>query len=185
MYGETPTCATEGTPPKPTSPYGTFKLLAEDFVSMSPWMRTITLRFANVYGPRQRGDLEGGGVSIFLDRWQRREGITVFGDGTAERDYIYVEDCAQAVMNALQKPARGLFNIGTGVATSVNSLIGELSAVLGPPPAVAYVPARPGELQRSCLNAGAAARAGLLTQTTALRDGLERMIAVTAPMSTG
>jgi UDP-glucose 4-epimerase len=176
MYGETPTCATEGTPAAPASPYGKFKLLAEDFVAMNWRMRTVTLRLANVYGPRQRGDLEGGVVSIFLDRWLRNEGITVFGDGTAERDYLYVGDCAQAISNALRMNVRGTFNIGTGVATSVNALIEELSTALGPPSSLSYASPRAGELQRACLDSGKAARAGLWTPSTALRDGLRRTI---------
>jgi UDP-glucose 4-epimerase len=190
MYGETATRATEGTPPIPASPYGAFKLMAEDFVAMTPRMRAVTLRLANVYGPRQRGDLEGGVVSIFLDRWLRSSGLTVFGDGTAERDYVFVSDCANAVINALRLPVHGIFNIGTGVATSVNRLIEELSAILGPAPSLIYETARPGEVQRSVLDAGKAARAGLLPVTTALRAGLLRTIAATragglSPVSSG
>jgi UDP-glucose 4-epimerase len=190
MYGETATRATEGTPPVPASPYGTFKLMAEDFVAMTPRMRAVTLRLANVYGPRQRGDLEGGVVSIFLDRWLRNSGLTVFGDGTAERDYVFVSDCANAVINALRLPVRGIFNIGTGIATSVNRLIEELSAILGPAPSLTYARARPGEVQRSVLDAGKAARAGLLPVTTALRAGLLTTIAAmpagdVTPISSG
>jgi UDP-glucose 4-epimerase len=181
MYGETPTCASEGTPPRPVSPYGRFKLLAEDFVSMSAFMRTVTLRFANVYGPRQRADLEGGVVSIFLDRWLKGERITVFGDGSAERDYVYVTDCASAVVNALRLPAHGIFNIGTGVATSVNVLIGEMAELLGSRPSVDYAPARPGEVQRSCLNVTKAAEAGLLPSIITLREGLRLTTGVLSP----
>jgi UDP-glucose 4-epimerase len=172
MYGETPRAATEGTPAAPASPYGQFKLLAEDLASMSASLRVVTLRLANVYGPRQRSDLEGGVISIFLDRWIAGAPVTVFGDGGAERDYIYVDDVAEAVGNALRATVSGIFNIGTGRAVSVNELIALLSAQLGAPAGVSYVPPRPGELRRAVLDAAKAERVGLLPRTTPLEDGL-------------
>jgi UDP-glucose 4-epimerase len=176
MYGETPEPASEGTPPRPTSPYGRFKLLAEDFVSMSASLRTVTLRLANVYGPRQRSDLEGGVVSIFLDRWRSHEPITVFGDGRAERDYIHVDDCAAAVVRALRSDVRGIYNIGAGRGVSVNQLIEMIGAVLGPPASVRYEPSREGELQRAVLDPAKAERAGLLKSRIPLETGLGRTI---------
>lgn len=176
MYGETPGKASERTPPAPESPYGQFKLLAEDFVAMTPYIRTVTLRLANVYGPRQRSDLEGGVISIFIERWLRGEAITVFGDGTAERDYVYVTDCADAVLSALRRPVTGMFNIGTGSVVSVNDLIEHLGALLGPAPAITYGPARAGELHRCCLDASKAARDGLWYPKTFFETGLAQTV---------
>jgi UDP-glucose 4-epimerase len=177
MYGETRVPATEGTPPAPASPYGQFKLLAEDFVAMTSCIRTVTLRLANVYGPRQRGDLEGGVVSIFLERWLRGEPLVVFGDGSAQRDYVYVADCANAVLRALRRPVTGIFNIGTGATVSVSELIGHLEELLGPAPAITNAPARDGELQRCCLDPKKAMEAGLIAEPTPLAEGLRRTVA--------
>ncbi|HET7699381.1 MAG TPA: NAD-dependent epimerase/dehydratase family protein, partial [Candidatus Limnocylindria bacterium] len=93
MYGETPVCASERTPARPDSNYGRFKLEAEGIVAAAG-VPSITLRLANVYGRRQRRDLEGGVIAIFLGCWQRGEPITIFGEGTAERDYVHVDDIA-------------------------------------------------------------------------------------------
>jgi UDP-glucose 4-epimerase len=177
MYGETRVPATEGTPPAPASPYGQYKLLAEDFVAMKSCLRTVTLRLANVYGPRQRGDLEGGVVSIFMERWLRGEALIVFGDGSAQRDYVYVADCANAVLRALRRPVTGIFNIGTGSTVSVRDLISHLEALLGPAPVITNAPPREGELQRCCLDPKKAIGAGLLVGPTPLAEGLRRTVA--------
>ncbi len=174
MYGETPVCATERTPARPDSNYGRFKLEAESIVAAST-VPSITLRLANVYGSRQRRDLEGGVIAIFLGCWQRREPLTLFGDGTAERDYVHVDDVATAVGSSLEGTWRGVYNIGTGVATSVNGLIGVMTEVLGPPAAIHRAPPRPVETQRSCIDASKAARDGLWRPKTPLRDGIARL----------
>ncbi len=173
MYGETPVCATERTPARPDSNYGRFKLEAEEIVAASD-IPSVTLRLANVYGPRQRQDLEGGVVAIFLGCWRRGEPLTVFGDGTAERDYVYVGDVVDAVLASFAGTWHGVYNIGTGVATSVNDLIRAMSGVLGEPAGIRRAPARAVELQRSCLDPGKAGRAGLWSPAVSLEDGLER-----------
>ena len=176
MYGETPVCASEDTPAVPDSNYGRFKLEAEDIVAGSR-VRSLTLRCANIYGPRQRQDLEGGVIAIFLGRWRRNEPITVFGPGTAERDYVYVADVAEAVTNAFSGRWSGVYNIGTGVPTSVNALIAQLTELLGPPAGITRAPARAVETERACVDPGKAARDGLWTPRTDLRAGLARTIA--------
>lgn len=100
----------------------------------------------------------------------------MFGDGTAERDYMHVADVTDAVLAALASQATGTYNIGTGVATSVNDLIRVMSELLGPPPAVRNEPPRVGEIQRSCVDVGKAARDGLWRPQIGLREGLERTI---------
>src|SRR5205823_13583223 len=122
IYGETPRCAEENVPVDPPSNYGRFKAKAEKLVESSD-LRSITMRLANIYGPRQRRDLEGGVIAIFIGCWKRREPITIFGDGGYQRDYVYVGDVAEAVMTALRSDHEGTYNIGTGVATSVNDLV--------------------------------------------------------------
>ncbi|MEO8632370.1 MAG: NAD-dependent epimerase/dehydratase family protein, partial [Chloroflexota bacterium] len=173
IYGETKVCASEAVPVDAASNYGKFKAEAEKVVAAAH-VPNITLRLANVYGPRQRQDLEGGVVAIFLGRWKRGEQLTVFGDGNAQRDYIYVGDVADAVLSSFAGEWKGVYNIGTGVATSVNDLIAALSTTLGPPPGITKAPERPGELQRSCVDSARAIRDGLWTPSTSLVEGLRR-----------
>ena len=176
IYGETPVCADENVPVDPQSNYGRFKAAAEKLVEASD-LRAVTLRLANIYGPRQRKDLEGGVIAIFIGCWKRGEPVTVFGDGTYQRDYVYVADVVESVLMALTGTHAGIFNVGTGVATSVNDLLSALASVLGPPPGVHMAPARPAEVLRGCVDPSKAAREGLWRPKTALAEGLRRTAA--------
>ena len=177
LYGETPTCASEDSPIDTPSPYGRYKAEAERLAASTPGLRTVTLRFANIFGPRQRTDLEGGVIAIFAGCWQRGDPLTIYGDGSAERDYIYVADAVTAILAALGATVAGSYNIGTGVATSVNRLVAEMTALLGPPKAVDRAPERDGEIQRSCLDSSKAAREGLWRSAVPLGEGLRRTVA--------
>lgn len=176
IYGETATCADEEVPTAPVSPYGRYKAEAEGLVARSG-ISALTLRPANIYGPRQRTDLEGGVVAIFHRAWKERTPLTIRGGGAMERDYLYVGNVCDAVIAALSSELQGVYNIGTGVATSVHHLVALMTDVLGPPPAVRRVPALPGELQRNCLDVGKAARDGLWRPRTTLAEGLRLTIA--------
>lgn len=175
MYGETPVCATEDTPAEPDSNYGKFKLEAEGIVAGSD-IPSITLRCANIYGPRQRQDLEGGVIAIFLGLWKRKEPVTIYGPGTAERDYVYVGDVADAVASSFAGQWSGVYNIGTGVPTGVNALVALFTELIGSPAGVRHAPARPVETQRACVDPGKAIRDGLWKPKTGLRDGLKQTI---------
>jgi UDP-glucose 4-epimerase len=178
LYGETPVCATEESPLEAPSPYGRYKAEAERLAQSTPSIDAVTLRFANIFGPRQRTDLEGGVIAIFAGCWKRREPLTIYGDGTAQRDYLYVGDAVTAILAALDRKATGSYNIGTGVATSVNELVTQLTALLGPPAGVTHAADREGEIQRSCLDSAKAARAGLWRPSTPLAEGLRRTVTV-------
>ncbi len=177
LYGETPTCATEQSPIDAPSPYGRFKAEAERLAASTAGLRAVTLRFANIYGPRQCTDLEGGVIAIFAGCWKRGDPITIYGDGSAERDYLYVADAVTAIIGALDQSVTGSYNIGTGVATSVTELVSQLSALLGPPKRVVRAAEREGEIQRSCLDASKAAREGLWRSSVPLGEGLRRTVA--------
>ena len=177
LYGETPTCATEDSPLEAPSPYGRYKAEAERLAQSTPGLAAVTLRFANIYGPRQRTDLEGGVIAIFAGCWKRGEPVTIYGDGSAERDYLYVGDAVVAILAALDRKATGSYNIGTGVATSVKELVTQLSALLGPPKGVLRAADRQGEIQRSCVDASKAARDGLWRPAVPLAEGLRRTVA--------
>jgi UDP-glucose 4-epimerase len=177
VYGETPgACAHEELPIAPVSPYGRYKAEAEEIVAASG-LSALTLRPANIYGSRQRADLEGGVIAIFLGCWREGRPLTVRGDGTMERDYMYVGDVSDAVIAALGSARQGVYNIGTGVATSVTGLIAAMTEVLGAPPPVRHVAEIPGELRRNCLDAGKARRDGLWRPRTSLADGLRLTLA--------
>jgi UDP-glucose 4-epimerase len=176
MYGETPTCATEESPIDTPSPYGRCKAEAERLVAATPGLRAVTLRFANIYGPRQRTDLEGGVIAIFAGAWKRGDPLTIYGDGAAQRDYLYVADAVAAILGALDRPVSGLYNVGTGVPTAVNDLVAGMTALLGPPKQVVRAPEREGEIQRSCLDAAKAARDGLWRSVVPLAEGLRRTV---------
>ena len=174
-YGETPVCATEDRPVAPISPYGVNKVAAEALVAAAP-VAAVTLRPANIYGPRQRTDLEGGVIAIFAARWRTGQPLVVRGPGTAERDYVYVGDVAAAVRTALgatlERGVTGVYNIGTGVAISVNAVIAALTEVLGPPPGILHEPLPAVELERSCVDPGKAWRDLGWRASTNLAEGL-------------
>jgi UDP-glucose 4-epimerase len=123
LYGECERPAREDDPREPLAPYGTSKLAGEEY--LATWNRLhgtrhTTLRLANVFGPRQLAKLEGGVVAIFMDRLAAGENVRIFGDGEQTRDFVYVGDVVRAMLAAVGKP--GVFNVGTGVETSVNTL---------------------------------------------------------------
>lgn len=171
IYGETAdACAHEGLPPAPVSPYGACKAEAETLVDRSG-IPAVTLRPANIYGPRQRTDLEGGVVAIFQACWRDGTPLSVRGDGSMERDYVYVGDVADAVVAALASERTGVYNVGTGVATSILGLVEAMRKILGPAE-VRHVAEMPGELRRSCLDVSKSARDGLWRPKTSLAEGL-------------
>ena len=171
----------------PDSPYGVSKLAGEYYLAYYSriWdIGSVTLRFANVYGPRQDPHGEAGVVAIFSQALRDGRPLTVFGTGTQTRDYVYVDDVVEAFVAATHRqllPAGAVtaraFNIGSGVETSVLQLVEELSAVAGVKPDVRFAEARPGEATRSVLQA-AKARAHLgWAPRISLREGLTRTYA--------
>jgi UDP-glucose 4-epimerase len=151
IYGECDGPASEQAPRRPISPYGISKLAGEEYVA--GWNRLfatrhVALRFANVYGPRQEASLEGGVVAIFLERLAEGEDTRIFGDGEQTRDFIYVGDVVDAVL-AAGGHAGGVFNVGTGVETSVNELHAACRRVTGIDREPLYAEARPGDIRRS------------------------------------
>jgi UDP-glucose 4-epimerase len=149
MYGETDG-ATEQAAISPASYYGVHKFAAERYVALSGLSYAVA-RLANVYGPRQRHDLEGGVVSIFNDRLRDGLPITIYGSGEQCRDFVHVTDVAAALLTMLDSPRNGLWNVGTGRPTTVNQLVARLEAIHGPAISTERLAARPGEIFSSCL----------------------------------
>jgi UDP-glucose 4-epimerase len=176
LYGECDRPADEDYPKRPLSPYGTAKLSAEHY--LETWNRLhgtrhVTVRFANVYGPRQDSSLEGGVVAIFLERMARDEETAIFGDGGQTRDFVYVGDVAAAVLAALGVDG-GAFNVGTGVETSVAELHALCRKVSGSAREPRHAEPRLGDVRRSILDSSRAQRELGWTPRVSLEDGLRR-----------
>jgi UDP-glucose 4-epimerase len=175
IYGECERPAREDDPRGPVSPYGTSKLAAEEY--LATWNRLyetrhVALRFANVYGPRQLPKLEGGVVSIFIDRLRGGESITIYGDGEQTRDFVYVGDVVAAVLASIGQHG-STFNIGTGTETSVNELFEACRRIAGIEVHAEHAPPKPGDALRSVLDVSRAERELGWRPRTALADGLE------------
>jgi UDP-glucose 4-epimerase len=155
IYGDTDVIPTpEGNPCLPESPYGTAKLCAEAYggtFSRQAGLEFVALRYANVYGPRQDPHGEAGVVAIFATRLANGESVVINGDGTQTRDYVHVQDVVRANLAAVDGPA-GLYNIGTGVETDVNTVYRMLAIAAGVNGDAEYGPTKPGEQRRSCLD---------------------------------
>jgi len=163
VYGEPEQIPTPESAPKlPRSPYGVTKLTGEHYLyyyRMIRGLEYVALRYSNVFGPRQDPHGEAGVVAIFCNRLLSGTALTIFGDGEQTRDYVFVRDVVSANMLASDvslADGGGLdaraFNVGTGVATSVNRLAEVLESIAGAAPGRDRQPERPGELRHSTLD---------------------------------
>jgi len=155
IYGEEGSFPfSEEVPPRPKSPYGLSKYVGECYLELYRilfGMDSVILRYSNVYGPRQDPMGEAGVVAIFCQNILDGKPLTVFGDGTQTRDYVFISDVVEANLLTLKVKGSHILNIATGMETSVNDLIHLLEDLLTEPLPRNEAPARPGELQRSCL----------------------------------
>lgn len=146
----------ESHPQVPLSPYGVSKKSAVDYLHAYRELHDIeytALALANVYGPRQDPHGEAGVVAIFAGRLLSGERCRIFGDGEQTRDYVFVDDVVDAFVRATERGSGLTCNIGTGVETSVNQLYRTMADNDGVTEDPEYAPARPGELERSSLDA--------------------------------
>jgi UDP-glucose 4-epimerase len=174
IYGECDEPAPETKLLQPMSPYGTSKLCGEEYLSTYNRLHGtihVSLRYGNVYGPRQDPHGEAGVVAIFLGALARGEQPKIFGDGTQSRDYVYVGDVARATVSALGQEG-GVFNIGTGRETSVLELYELCRSAAGSSTDATHAPARLGELQRSFLDTLKSAEELGFAAMVGLEDGL-------------
>jgi UDP-glucose 4-epimerase len=195
IYGRAPRLPTpERTTPKPLSPYGAAKLAAEGYLGMFArtfGLRTLALRYSNVYGPFQDGSGEAGVVAITCERLLSGRRPEIRGDGLQTRDFVFVADVAEANLRALRSTAVGAMNIGTGVASSVRSVVEELVAAAGHVGPIDFVEGRPGEVRDTALDTRRAEKLLEWRAPTRLREGLrqtftsfrERARRVTVPAS--
>src|SRR3989339_1917040 len=179
IYGEIKEkdVADEGHPQEPISPYAITKRAGELYLyayHVNYGLNYTVLRYGNVFGPRQDPLGEAGVIAIFCGKMLKGEVPTIYGDGEQLRDYVFVADVASANLLALQKGENQIFNIGTGVGTSVNQLFGYLKSLLKFKDDAVYAPARAGELFRSVLNAKRAEKLLGWEPTADVKTGLQK-----------
>jgi UDP-glucose 4-epimerase len=184
IYGDADTIPTsEAQVPLPEAAYGQSKLAAEGYVGLYErlyGLDTVTLRYGNVFGPRQDPLGEAGVIAIFCGRLARREQPTVFGDGRQTRDFVFVGDVVAANLAALGSIARGPINIGTGIETSVLELVDILRELSGAEHfEPQFAPARIGELARSCLDVTRAREVLNWSPSVSVREGLRATLEAT------
>lgn len=170
LYGEVPEnrAATEQWPLLPKSPYGASKAAFERYLDVyrrNFGLRSTVLRYANVYGPRQDPHGEAGVVAIFIGRLLRGEPVTLFarrepGDEGCVRDYVYVDDVVAANLLAAEARLEGAYNVGTGVGTTTRQVLAAVEAALSVHAEIVAAPPRPGDLERSVVDASGLRAAG-------------------------
>ena len=167
-------------PTNPEVSYGITKLAIEKYLQVYEkqyGIRAIILRLTNPYGPRQRVDTAQGAIGVFLSRTLGRQPIEIWGDGSVERDYIYISDVADAFLKATRyQGTHHVFNIGSGQGVSLNQVLKHITAVTSIEPAVSYQPGRSFDVPVNYVsNQLAADELGWTPQVT-LEDGLRRTV---------
>ncbi len=180
VYGDTSIIPTPETAPEaPISPYGVAKLATDKYLHQF-WRVTgmpyVSLRFGNVYGPRQRADGEAGVVAIFAGRLTRGLPCAINGSGKQTRDFVYVGDVVDAAMKAMHKPFVGTVNIATGKESSVNKVYALLAKNTRTHLKATHNPAISGEQMRSVLDWKKAKKALGWRPKVSLEEGLKRTV---------
>jgi len=186
VYGDTKTPEKrEDMMTNPKSPYGISKLAAENYVKIFHklyGLETVSLRYFNVYGPRQRFDLQcayGGVITIFTNRLLRNMPPVIFGDGEQTRDFVYIRDVVEANMLALdRKNAAGeAFNIGTGLNVSVNRIAETLKDILNKRELKnVHADPRPAEGRHGYANISKAEKILGFHPKVSIKDGLVKLV---------
>lgn len=172
----------EDTPKAPLTPYAVDKLASEqyfDFYRRQHGLEPVIFRFFNIFGPRQDPSSPYSGViSIFSERALKGLPITVFGDGEQTRDFVYVEDLVDLLVQAIEKPGveAGAVNVGWNQATTLKQMLEALEAVVGKLPPVSYGPARSGDIRHSRANNRRLLERFTTTGQTPMRVGLARLL---------
>lgn len=177
ILGEATPPVHEGMLPNPASPYGASKLAVEGYLSafsQSYGFQGVSLRFSNVYGPRSWH--KGSVVAHFFKNILNSAPLTIYGDGSQQRDYIHVDDICRAIVLSLEKNVSGIFQIGTGTPTSLSELVTLMRDIVGPDYTVpvVYENFRQGEIRNTWSDVTNAKRQLGFSPAIPLQDGLKR-----------
>jgi UDP-glucose 4-epimerase len=180
IYGEGQIIpAPEEHPVAPEAPYGLSKFCAENYCALFTRLHglsTVSLRYGNVYGPRQDPLGEAGVIAIFCGKLLEGGRPTIFGDGKQTRDYVFVGDVVDANLRAADSGATGAFNIGRGVQTSVTDIVDALATLSENGFEADHAPARPGEVQHIALDPSRSKAEFGWEARVDLRQGLQHTI---------
>lgn len=178
IYGEAPSPQREDASPAPLSPYGVTKLDGEH--NLEIWRRTygvgaVSLRFFNVFGPRQNPTGPyGSAVPKFLRQALAGEDLVIHGDGAQTRDFIYISDAVDAYLLAATMPdMHGTFNVATGQGITVRQLAERVVRETGSPSRLVHGPERPGDIRDSIADVSRIAAFGYQARTS-LEEGLRQ-----------
>lgn len=167
----------EGHPCNPQVSYGITKLAIENYLLLYEKMhgiKTIILRVANPYGKRQRIETAQGAVSVFLHQAIRGQPISIWGDGSVTRDYIYIDDVAEAFAHAVDyEGGKNIFNVSQGIGTSLNELISFIEEAIGYPIEKQYLPARNFDVLKNVLSNKLAQQEMGWSPKITLREGVK------------
>jgi UDP-glucose 4-epimerase len=171
---------TEQTPVNPISPYAESKLLGERYClgfSDRGLLRSVVLRFFNVYGPRQRMNDYSGVITRFMDQCRQKLPLTIYGDGSQTRDFVNVKDAAAAVWASIGSNLAGeVFNVGSGKPTSISLLAKTVLELRGDDLEICYEKARVGDIKDSYADINKARSLLGYEPTVSLKDGLQDLI---------
>ena len=182
VYGKTEALPhDENLTPQPISPYGASKLAAENYVRVFSdvyGLQTVCLRYFNVYGPRQTYGPYSGVITVFINRLLSNQPPIIYGDGEQTRDFVDVQDVVNANTLSLKKGAVGqVFNVATGVATTVNQLASMLQEIVGKTSLTPiYMKSRIGEIRYSYANVSKARRFLGFNSKVSVEDGLAKLV---------
>lgn len=166
-------------PVNPLSPYGCAKLAIDQYLGFFRHVhgvKAVSLRYGNVYGPRQRKDGEAGVIAIFAGALLDGQTPRINGTGEQTRDYVFVEDVVRANMAASELDLDGIYNVGTGTETSVNALYAALTRALGIDTPPEHGPAKAGEQLRSVLDGSRLRNAANLPEPVQIEEGMRRTV---------
>jgi UDP-glucose 4-epimerase len=179
IYGDAPELPKhEGMLPAPMSPYGLEKLASEHYLAVFGRLygvETVALRYFNVFGPRQDpASPYSGVISIFADRARHGLPLTIFGDGAACRDFIFVKDVVEANLLAAERPgvSGGVFNVARGERTTLAHLVEMVGAAVGRKLEVIHAPTRAGDIAESLADISRARSQLGFSPTVPVGDGL-------------
>ena len=180
IYGEQDVFpAPESHPTRPMSPYGLSKLCGEQYLSYfqrASGLQMVSLRYANVYGPRQDPEGEAGVVAIFIQKMLHNEQAVINGNGRQTRDFVYVDDVVEANLAMMGQETEGTYNVGTGLETSVNDLFRILVEHTGTTCKEVHGPAKKGEQARSCIDNSKLRQELAWEPRTGLSEGLKKTV---------